>query len=42
MCAVQINNQKLTVEALHKTRKEAEQESAVQMLSLIEKHYSIL
>ena len=42
MCAVQINNQKLTVEALHKTRKEAEQESAVKMLALIERDYSIL
>lgn len=42
MCSIQINNHKLTAEAIHKTKKEAEQEVAVKILALIEENYSIL
>ncbi len=36
-CTVQIKNQELLVKAVNKTKKEAEKESALKMLSLIEK-----
>ena len=36
ICSVQIKSQNLSVEAINKTKKEAEQESATKMLALIE------